>query len=134
MNLYNDIKQHIEPTSKILDLGCGIKTYSTFSPNTTTIDAWDKLEPDLLMDLEVEKLPFEDNSFDHITMVDFIEHLDKEAGQELIEDCKRIVRNKLFIFTPLYWSDNSVNVENPRCWAYGNKYDYENNSSTRYTS
>lgn len=124
MNLAQDIGKHIEKDSKVLDLGCGIKTYSNYSKNTVTIDAWDKVNPDILMDLEVRRLPFEENSFDYITMIDFIEHLDKYKGERLLEDCKKIVKKKIILFTPLFWDDNSKNVENPSCWAFGNKYDY----------
>jgi cyclopropane fatty-acyl-phospholipid synthase-like methyltransferase len=124
VNLHQDIGQYIEKESKVLDLGCGIKTYSNYSQFTTTVDAWDKVEPDLLIDLEKEELPFKENSFDYVTMIDFIEHLDKDRGKVLLEKCKKIVRNKIILFTPLFWDDNSKNVNNPRCWAFNNKYDY----------
>ena len=57
-------------------------------------------------------------------MIDFIEHLDKENGKILLEDCKKIVRKHIFVYTPLVFSDNSINVNDPKCWAYENKYDY----------
>jgi len=124
MSLMTDIQAHIEKDATVLDLGCGVKNHSIYSDHTTTVDAWDKLSPDILMDLEKEELPFDDNSFDYITMIDFIEHLDKEAGKLLLDKCKKIVRKKLILFTPLFWDDNSRNVNNRSCWAYGNKYDY----------
>jgi glycosyltransferase involved in cell wall biosynthesis len=57
-------------------------------------------------------------------MIDFIEHLGKEAGERLLEVCKKIARKKIFVFTPLVFSNNGANVNNPKCWAYGNKFDY----------
>jgi len=124
MNLKIDIQPFIQQDSKVLDLGCGIKTYSNFSKFTTTVDAWHKVNPDLLLDLEKYPLPFEENTFDYITMIDFIEHLDKNRGKILLNQCKKIVKDKIILFTPLFWDDNSKNVNDPRCWAYGNEYDY----------
>ncbi len=120
----DELEKIIKPTSHVLDIGCGIKTHSNYSHNTTTIDAWDKLEPDIRLDVTKEKLPFKENSFDIITMIDFIEHLDKESGENLLVQCKEIARDKIIIYTPLFFDDNSRNVENPSCWAYGNPYDY----------
>jgi hypothetical protein len=123
MDIVSDLKRLINSNDTVLDLGCGIKTYSYFG-KTTTVDAWDKLTPDYLLDLEKDKLPFGENTFDHILMIDFIEHLDKDKGKVLLNDCKKIVKNKIFVFTPLVFNDNSINVNNPSCWAHGNKYDY----------
>lgn len=117
------LNSEIRSTDKVLDIGCGIKTYSNYGI-TTTVDVWEKLNPDLLIDLEKNKLPFMENSFDYILMIDFIEHIEKEKGMELIEQCKKIVKNKIILFTPLIFDDNSKNVENKNLWCYGNKYDY----------
>ena len=114
----------VDPLHKTLDLGSGRGDYSDLAFNTTTVDAWEGVDADYYIDLEKEKLPFEDNSFDTVMMIDFIEHLEKEAGLRLIEDCKKIARKRIVLFTPLFWTDNSENVENPDCWAYGNPYDY----------
>ena len=118
------LRRYISPKDKVLDLGCGNKDYSHISNFTTTVDGWEKTNPYYLLDLERDELPFEENSFDYILMIDFIEHLDKDKGKKVLEDCKKIVQDKIFIFTPLFWDDNSKNAENPRCWAYGNPYDY----------
>lgn len=124
MTVRSLLQNHILKNSKVLDIGCGKKSHSNYSVNTTTIDAWTKLSPDILLDVEKEPLPFEKDSFDHITMIDFIEHLDKDKGEDLLIQCKDIVRDKIFIFTPLFFTNNAENVENPKCWAYGNPYDY----------
>jgi SAM-dependent methyltransferase len=111
---YNDL---------VLDVGCGNKGYSMYG-KCYTIDAWEKVNPDMVLDLEKDELPFEDNSFDYILLLDVLEHLEKEKGIILLEKCKKIVKNKIIVFTPLIWDDNSKNVENPDLWCYGNKYDY----------
>ena len=123
MNIYDEIYKLINPNNTVLDLGCGNKNYSCFG-KTTTVDAWSKVNPDYLLDLEKDKLPFGENTFDFILMIDFIEHLDKNKGEILLEDCKKIVKNKIIVFTPLIFNDNSINVNDSNCWAYGNNYDY----------
>ena len=59
-----------------------------------------------------------------IILIDVIEHLEKDAGKDLIEHCKLIATKNIFLFTPLFWTTNEKNVKDPNCWAYGNKYDY----------
>ena len=117
------IKDHVPREAKLLDIGCGMKKHEYYTKDVTTIDAWDKLDPDILMDVSKEPLPFEEDSFDVITMIDFIEHIEKHEGEELLEQCKKIA-SRIIVFTPLFFNDNSHNVENPNCWAYGNPYDY----------
>jgi hypothetical protein len=90
-----------------------------------TVDAWEKVKPDFLIDLNENDLPFVSNSFDVVLMLDFIEHLSKDAGKKLIEDCKKICNKKIFLLTPLeeIWTDNHENVENENYWCFGNEYD-----------
>lgn len=121
--LVNEISKIINKNDTVLDLGCGNKAFSNIGI-TTTVDAWEKIKPDYLLNLEIDKLPFEENSFDYILMIDFIEHLNKNNGIKLLEDCKKIVKNKIILFTPLHFNDNSINVNDPNCWAYGNNFDY----------
>jgi hypothetical protein len=65
-------------------------------------------------------------------MIDFIEHLDKDAGVRLLEDCKKIVNKKIFLLTPLpeIWTDNIHNIENERIWSHGNQFDIHKSSWT----
>lgn len=124
--LMNVVKNHIHPNDIVLDVGCGDKKYSTglACKEIITLDAWDKTQPDILLDLEVADLPFEDKSVDVILMLDFIEHLDRARGYVILEQAKRIVRKKIILTTPLWWTDNADNVESPDLWCYGNIYDY----------
>lgn len=114
--------EYIKPQDTVLDIGCGSKMYSYISKNTTTLDAWAKVSPDYLIDIERESLPFEKDSFDYILLLDIIEHLEKENGFQVLEQCKIIVKTGIFLYTPLFWDDNLKNVNNKKCWAYGNKY------------
>ena len=41
-----------------------------------------------------------DNSFDVISIIDGIEHMDKKTGIKLIKEMKRVVRDQILLFTP----------------------------------
>jgi ubiquinone/menaquinone biosynthesis C-methylase UbiE len=41
-----------------------------------------------------------DNSFDVISIIDGIEHMDKKSGLELIKEMKRVARKEVLLFTP----------------------------------
>jgi hypothetical protein len=120
------IRDSVLDTDTILDIGCGNKekTIMFKKENVVSLDAWDKVNPDICLDVSKEKLPYEKNSFDIILMIDFIEHIEKERGLELIEECKNIIRKKIILLTPLFWTDNAINVNNPDLWCFGNNYDY----------
>lgn len=121
------VYDNVEPGDSVLDIGCGDKGRTrllTRNNQITSIDAWEKVNPDLLIDLEQEeKLPYPDNSFDVVLMLDFIEHLSKDAGIPIIKEAQRVCRKKLILFTPAFWTDNKECVEDPNMWSYGNQYD-----------
>jgi len=117
------IQETIPKNATILDIGCGNKKYSNISIHTTTLDAWERVNPDVLLNIEENDLPFKDNSFDIIYLLDIIEHIEKERGEVIIEQCKRICKDKIIIFTPLIWEDTTKYIEDPALWCYGNNYD-----------
>lgn len=41
-----------------------------------------------------------DESFDIVSIIDGIEHLEKEDGHIVLEECKRVAKRKVFVFTP----------------------------------
>lgn len=63
--------------TKSLDLGCGPDPKNLFQADEVFgIDIRDDLGPHIRMaDLVIEPIPFEDNAFDFVTAVDFIEHI-----------------------------------------------------------
>lgn len=126
INSINDyIVSNVKKTHSVLDVGCGDKRFSKNldCSKVTTLDAWEKVKPDFIIDLEKRDFPFEENSFDVVLMIDFIEHIEKSRGFALLEQAKNITKEFIIIFTPLFWSDNQHNVSNPNLWCYGNKYD-----------
>jgi len=136
--LFDYLMNEIKPGDSVLDIGCGPKVYSTpllqKNCRVMTVDAWHVVEPDVVADLE--KIPITEVTQDHwdyIFMIDFIEHLDRGAAERLLQDCKRIVRKKIFLLTPLpeIWTDNVHNVENENLWCHGNQYDVHKSSWIR---
>lgn len=129
-NLKNYLIDNIQPHTTLLDIGCGPKLYSSPFNNICskilTIDAWAYVDPDILADLEKSNIQelVNNEKFDYILILDFIEHLSKSAGKKLIEDCKKICNKKIFLLTPLeeIWTDNHENAEDENSWSFGNSY------------
>jgi hypothetical protein len=121
----------IKEGSSLLDLGCGPKLYSDpfkdKCKKIVTIDAWESVNPDFVADLETVDLHtlLGGEKFDYVLMIDFIEHLEKDAGLRLIESVKALTNKKIILLTPLeeIWDDNHKNVNDPKLWCYGNTFD-----------
>jgi hypothetical protein len=131
------LRNNIESGSSLLDLGCGPRFYSNplldKCKEVLCIDAWQEVNPDIVADLEnVNLLDIVDHKYDYILMIDFIEHLDKEAGLRLLEQAKQVVNKKIFLLTPLpsIWTSNHENVENENLWCHNNEYDLHKSSWT----
>jgi len=128
--LVSYLKNTVTPGSTLLDLGCGPKLYSdavrSQCSRVLTVDAWDWVEPDVVADLEHTDLcEITSDRFDFVLMLDFIEHLSREAGLRLIESAKRQCNNGIILLTPMeeIWTENHENVDNPELWCHGNLYD-----------
>ncbi len=123
--LHNFLDTKIVETDEVLDIGCGIRTYSRYKCSKIIgVDGWEKVNPDILLDCNKEKLPFSENSFDVILLIDFIEHLDKDQGWRIINESKNISRKNIILMTPLWWTENKENTENPNLWCYKNPFNY----------
>ena len=104
--LINYLHSIIQEGSTLLDLGCGPKLYSSPFINKCskilTIDAWPDVNPDIVANLETDNIldVVKNEQFDYVLMIDFIEHLDKAAGLQLINDVKKITKKKIILLTP----------------------------------
>lgn len=121
------LKSYIKSGS-LLDIGCGPKHYSnpflSICSPIVTIDAWSKVCPDYTINLEERGLDqWVDKSMDNVLMIDFIEHLGKERGKYILQEAKRVCKNRICLLTPLWWTDNKENVTNINLWCYGNSFD-----------
>jgi 2-polyprenyl-3-methyl-5-hydroxy-6-metoxy-1,4-benzoquinol methylase len=50
----------------------------------------------------VPPLPFDDQSFDTVLLIEILEHLTKEQAQLLIREAKRVARHRVIVSTPNY--------------------------------
>lgn len=120
-------KPKVKPETVLLDIGCGDKGKTAWARAQGTkvihVDAWDKVNPDILCDVAKEKLPIDDKSCDIVLMYDFIEHLTKEEGYSVLKEAQRVCRGEIILVTPIFWTDNLHNVNNPNLWCFGNEYD-----------
>lgn len=106
---------------KMLDIGCGsypfnlinTKFYEKYGLDKFIDETYkENLDTDKInffnFDLEKDnKLPFEDNFFDVVTMLAVFEHIEKEKLTSLISEVKRVLKNDgIYILTvPAYWTD-----------------------------
>lgn len=125
MNLDQFLQTQITSNDIVLDIGSGNKQHQKFKcDKIISIDAWDKVEPDIIIDLNENRIPFEDKSIDVILMIDFIEHIEKQQGINRIKESKCIARKKIILLTPLWWDDNKTNTDNHNLWCYNNPFNY----------
>lgn len=112
MNPYPYIKEATDPDKSLLSLCCGIGLELEYlqTPNVTAVDLAPQylekvkercpqaktVESDALLYL----LDQPDDSVDVISIIDGIEHMDKEAGLALIPQMKRVAKEKILLFTP----------------------------------
>lgn len=88
---------------QILDVGCG-DNYLKELVNSKCIGIDITGSPDIIVNLEQQKIPFKDNSFDCVVCTDVLEHL--ENIHEVFFELVRVTRKYIIISLPNNW--NSV--------------------------
>lgn len=112
INPYYYVSEATKNGESLLSLCCGIGLELTglTTPNVVAVD----LAPQYLEQIKdrcpqattVQSDALEyakeqpDNSFDVISIIDGIEHMDKKSGKQLIKEMKRIAKKKILLFTP----------------------------------
>jgi len=127
-NLITALQKSIEDNYTILDVGCGMKTFTRHlaCKNLTGIDIWEDylVDGDILGDVrELDKIIIP-KSYDVVLAIDLIEHLETKEGHKLIADMINVAKKKVLIMTPMYWSENKELVSEPRSWSFGNFFNY----------
>ena len=90
------------PTKEKLNLGCG----TDIRPDYVNLDVAPLEGVDVVHDLDVLPLPFEDGSFSEILCLDVLEHVDYPP---LLKECLRLLRpgGRLVLEGPHYSSNNN---------------------------
>ncbi len=101
---YYQLKEVLaENPENILEIGVGDKVFGSFIKNNTNIkytsvDIAEDLNPDVIG--SVNKLPFEDGSFDSVCIFEVLEHIPFEEFENCIQELFRVTRKKVFISLP----------------------------------
>ncbi|TXH04366.1 MAG: class I SAM-dependent methyltransferase [Candidatus Moraniibacteriota bacterium] len=125
-------KQLIKPASVILDIGCGIRPQRFVVPDVAicvepyqeyvdylkrSVDSANILVIPLGALEALKALP--DRSVDSIFMIDVIEHMPKSLGARVIDECKRVARGQIIVFTPLGFMPQAVHAGEADGWGLG---------------
>jgi protein-L-isoaspartate O-methyltransferase len=109
------VEKAVRETETVLDIGCGIAPMNYFRPKMHfMVEPWAEYADILAYryagdksvmllrtgGLEALKL-LGDNSVDSIFLLDVIEHMEKDMGQQVIAQAERVAREQIIIFTPL---------------------------------
>lgn len=112
---FENLKEYILITDVVLDIGCGIRPQTFFTPKVhICVEPFNQyreiikplfpnrsyfmfLRQDALSSMQA----LDDNSVDTIFMIDLIEHLEKKDGLLLLKEADRVARKQIIVFTPL---------------------------------
>src|SRR5215475_5495588 len=84
--VYPCVSVAIMPSPRVLDVGCGVHK----QPGAIGLDRNPASRADVLADLDRFPYPFADSSFDHVTAIHVIEHVDDVI--RTMEEFHRLVR------------------------------------------
>ena len=129
--LMSAIEKIVKETEVVLDIGCGIAPMNYFRPKLHfMVEPWKEYSDILtyrhagdksvviLRTGALEALrSFADNAVDSIFLLDVIEHLEKEDGQQIILECERVARQQVVIFTPLGFMPQHIENDELDGWG-----------------
>ncbi len=81
---------------RVLDVGCGDAWLKRYVADYTGVDIGG--QPDIVLDLEKERLPFEDGAFDCVVCIDVLEHLDNLPT--VFGELRRVSRGYVIVSLP----------------------------------
>ena len=100
------IARFIKPGETILDVGGGVDALNLFIKNKVVVA--NLKSGDILV--EGPKLPLKDNSFEVVTSIDVLEHIDQKNRQVFINELLRVSKKKVIFSTP-YGSEGHTESE-----------------------
>lgn len=115
-------------TDIVLDIGCGIVPMSYFRPKLhIMMEPWHEYSDILSYRHAGDKsviilrqnaldglTTFSDQSVDSIFMLDVIEHMPKAVGLKVLEECERVARQQIVVFTTLGFMPQHVDLQNEK--------------------
>lgn len=99
--LYDTMRPYAQG-KKTLDIGCGDGAYSSLSENTVRLDKEERFEPDVRLDLRTSSLPFKDDEFECILILDTLQHLTKERARQILGMAKAITSGRIYVLVPTW--------------------------------
>lgn len=105
------LKRELEDCESVLDLGCGSSSPIQYCKNikySVGVDAYKpyleeskkkKIHDKYILG-DITKVNFKPKSFDAVIMIDVLEHLEKESGNQLLEKAENWARKKIIVSTP----------------------------------
>jgi protein-L-isoaspartate O-methyltransferase len=129
--LLSAVEGIVRHTEVVVDIGCGIVPMNYFRPKLhLMVEPWKEYSDILAYRHAGDKsviiiragaletlCQFADNSVDSIFLLDVIEHLEKEAGSQVIIESERVAREQIVIFTPLGFMPQHVESNQPDGWG-----------------
>ena len=100
------IARFIRPGETILDVGGGVDALNCFIKNKIVIA--NLKSGDILV--KGPKLPLKDDSFEVVTSIDVLEHINQKDRQLFINELLRVAKKKVIFSTP-YGSDGHIESE-----------------------
>jgi hypothetical protein len=108
-------RESILETDVVLDIGCGIRPMTFFRPRVHMCVEPHKEYVQILSEMAAHQPQLvilhteardivrvlADQSVDSIFLIDVIEHIDKGEGLEILNQCRRIARRQVAVFTPI---------------------------------
>lgn len=124
------IKGKIKRSVSSIDIGCGIKPNNLlktkqhicvepFIEYVNLIKDLIPFERYIILNATWEKalILFPDKSIDNIIFSDVIEHLEKNDGIALINECERIAKKQIILFTPLGFMPQVIEEDKMDGWG-----------------
>jgi ubiquinone/menaquinone biosynthesis C-methylase UbiE len=123
-SLTNSIHAHCKAEFTLLNLGCGIGWHMNNIPakNQLHVDVWLPYLEQIKHEKSVIKLDirdlsiFIDKSWDVVSCIDVIEHLEKDDAMKAIKEMERIARKVVILYTPAGFEKQ----EDGHGWGSGN--------------
>ncbi|MFZ8830963.1 MAG: class I SAM-dependent methyltransferase [Thermodesulfobacteriaceae bacterium] len=124
-----------DKTLSVLDLGCGYKPFKYLLEehgivaNYIGVDfSLENAEPDFIVDLNKENLPFEDESFDLIIISEVLEHIYKPF--HVLDEAIRVLKKGglIYISTPFILGNHEIPYDYFRYTDYFYKRYFEENN------